>query len=212
MPRKVESANPMSSFRGLYAITNGPRHDLRQAVAAALSGGASVIQYRDKTTDQARRLAEALDLAELCRAHAVPLIINDDVELARACRAAGVHLGTDDADIASARIRLGRQAIIGVSCYDSLDRARSAVHHGADYVAFGAFHSSSTKPLAQRTSPEILRAAKSLGVPMVAIGGITPDNAVALIDAGADCVAVISSLFDADDIEAVARQFSQLFS
>lgn len=106
---------------------------------------------------------------------------------------------------------LGQQAIIGVSCYDSLDRARSAVKHGADYVAFGAFHSSSTKPLAQRASPEILRAAKALGVPMVAIGGITPDNAAALIDAGADCVAVISSLFDAEDIEAVARKFSQLF-
>lgn len=211
MPRKVESYEHMPKLRGLYAITNGPRDDLRQAVAAALNGGARVIQYRDKTTDQARRRTEANALAGLCRDHAAPLIINDDIELACACRAAGVHLGADDADIASARIRLGQQAIIGVSCYDSLDRARSAVKHGADYVAFGAFHSSSTKPLAQRASPEILRAAKALGVPMVAIGGITPDNAAALIDAGADCVAVISSLFDAEDIEAVARKFSQLF-
>ncbi|OJY92774.1 MAG: thiamine-phosphate diphosphorylase [Lysobacterales bacterium 63-13] len=202
----------MPSLRGLYAITNGPRDDLRQAVAAALSGGARVIQYRDKTTDQARRLAEANALAGLCREHAVPLIINDDIELARACRAAGVHLGADDRDIATARQRLGDQAIIGISCYASLERARSAVDQGADYVAFGAFHASSTKPLAQRATSQILREATTLGVPVVAIGGITADNAAALIDAGADCVAVISSLFDADDIEAAARSFSQLFS
>lgn len=212
MPRKVESDEHMPSLRGLYAITNGPRDDLRQAVAAALSGGARVIQYRDKTTDQTRRLAEANALAGLCREHAVPLIINDDIELARACRAAGVHLGADDSDIATARLRLGDQAIIGISCYASLERARSAVDQGADYVAFGAFHASSTKPLAQRATSQILREATTLGVPVVAIGGITADNAAALIDAGADCVAVISSLFDADDIEAAARSFSQLFS
>lgn len=212
MPRKVESDEHMPSLRGLYAITNGPRDDLRQAVAAALSGGARVIQYRDKTTDQTRRLAEATALAGLCREHAVPLIINDDIELARACRAAGVHLGADDRDIATARQRLGEQAIIGISCYASLERARSAVDQGADYVAFGAFHASSTKPLAQRATSQILREATTLGVPVVAIGGITADNAAALIDAGADCVAAISSLFDADDIEAAARSFSQLFS
>lgn len=202
----------MPRIRGLYAITNGPRHDLRAAVEAALAGGASVIQYRDKTGDQSRRMTEAAMLADLCAMHSVPLIINDDIELSLTCHAAGVHLGADDADIASARNRLGKQAIIGISCYDSFDRARRAAHQGADYVAFGAFHSSSTKPTARHATPELLSASKSLGLPVVAIGGISPDNAPALIGAGADSVAVISSLFNATDIEAVARRFSQLFS
>lgn len=201
----------MFEARGLYAITNGPRPDLQAVVGAALIGGASVVQYRDKTTDSHRRLTEATLLSALCQRHGVPLIINDDVELAIESGAAGVHLGADDVDLLSARARLGSTAIIGVSCYDSIDRARRAVEKGADYVAFGAFHPSPTKPLARCATPDLLIAAQSIGVPMVAIGGITPDNAAPLIAAGADCIAVISSLFDAPDIESVARRFSQLF-
>lgn len=202
----------MFNARGLYAITNGPRIDLERAVTAALDGGACVIQYRDKTADASRRKVEATMLAGLCARHEVPLIINDDIDLALACGAAGVHLGAGDAGIAAARVRLGHEAIIGVSCYDSLDQAGRAADEGADYIAFGAFHPSPTKPLAPLANPELLVAARSFGIPLVAIGGITPDNAPLLIAAGADCTAVISSLFDADDIESVARRFSLLFS
>lgn len=202
----------MFNARGLYAITNGPRIDLERAVTAALDGGACVIQYRDKTADASRRKVEATMLAGLCASHEVPLIVNDDIDLALACGAAGVHLGAGDAGIAAARARLGHEAIIGVSCYDSLDQARRAADEGADYIAFGAFHPSPTKPLAPLANPELLVAARSFGIPLVAIGGITPDNAPLLIAAGADCTAVISSLFDAEDIESVARRFSLLFS
>ncbi len=201
----------MFNPRGLYAITNGPRDDLCETVSAALAGGACVIQYRDKTMEHARREVEAANLARLCAMHDVSLIINEDIELALRCGAAGIHLG-GEANVASARIRLGNDAVIGVSCFDSVDRARRAVDEGASYVSFGAFHPSSTKPNAPHARLATLLEAKSLGVPVVAIGGITPDNAPALIAAGADCVAVISSLFGATDIQAAARQFSQLFS
>ena len=201
----------MFNPRGLYAITNGPRVDLPEAVVAALAGGACVIQYRDKTTDHNRREAEAAALARICARQGVPLIINEDIELALRCGAAGIHLG-GDASVASARIRLGNHAVIGVSCFDSIDRARRAVDEGASYVSFGVFHPSSTKPNAPRARLATLIEAKSLRAPVVAIGGITPDNAPALIAAGADCVAVISSLFDATNIQAAAQQFSQLFS
>lgn len=201
----------MFAAKGLYAITNGPRPDLQSAVAAALRGGACVIQYRDKTTDKQRRMSEATMLSELCLSHGVPLIINDDIELAIECGAAGVHLGAEDVGLMSARARLNDGAIVGISCYDSLDRARRAVDEGADYIAFGAFYSSPTKPLARSAKLQLLAEARSLGVPVVAIGGITPDNAAPLIAAGADCVAVISSLFDSADIESAARRFSQLF-
>ena len=202
----------MHEMRGLYAITNGPRRDFRDAIEAALRGGSRVVQYRDKSADQERRTSEANLVVELCRKHSATSIINDDVELARACRATGVHLGAEDGGIEAARARLGDGVLIGISCYDSMDRAREAVAAGADYVAFGSFYSSPTKPQARRATPGLLAAAKSLGVPVVAIGGINADNAASLIDAGADCVAVISSLFDAADIEAAARQFSRLFS
>lgn len=197
--------------RGLYAITPASHPGLVAACAAALEGGATVLQYRDKSSDPARRLAEASALAALCAAHGVPLIVNDDVELATRAGAAGVHLGEDDAALADARARLGPDAIIGVSCYDSLERARRFAAAGADYLAFGAFFPSPTKPHARRATLDLLRQARSLGVPLVAIGGITVDNAPALVTAGADGVAVISALFDADDVRAAARRFSLLF-
>ena len=196
--------------RGLYAITDGPRADLLGACEAALHGGAAVLQYRDKTGDHARQREEATALAALCTRFGVPLIVNDDVELA-ASVAAGVHLGEDDADIASARERLGKNAVIGISCYDSLDRARELAQAGADYLAFGAFFPSPTKPNARRATLELLAAARTFGKPLVAIGGITPDNAQPLLDAGATFLAVVSGVFVAGDPTAAARRYTQLF-
>ena len=202
---------PRFPARGLYAITDGPRADLLDASAQALAGGARVLQYRDKTTDATRRHAEALALKRLCDARAVPLIINDDVALAAAVGAAGVHLGRDDGDVAAARAALGEDAIIGVSCYDSLALAEAAVEAGADYVAFGAFFPSPTKPNAVRASLDLLRRSATLGVPRVAIGGITPDNAPSLVEAGADFFAVISAVFAATDTRAAAQCFARLY-
>ncbi|WP_395680610.1 thiamine phosphate synthase [Dokdonella sp.] len=205
------SANQFPPLRGLYAISNGPRTDLLDACAAALAGGATILQYRDKTDAHPRRLDEARALQALCARHRVPLIVNDDVDLAAASGAAGVHLGEGDAPIGEARARLGRDAIIGVSCYDSLARARQFAAAGADYLAFGAFFPSPTKPHARVATPQLLSQAKTLGLPVVAIGGITHANAPLLIDAGADAVAVISALFDASDVHAAARRFAALF-
>jgi thiamine-phosphate pyrophosphorylase len=182
------------------------------AARAALEGGATMLQYRDKTRDAGRRLQEAHELAALCRGFAVPLIINDDVGLARATGAAGVHLGEDDAAIAGARAALGAHAIIGVSCYDSLQRAQDAAAAGADYLAFGAFFPSTTKPGARRATPDLLRSAREFRLPLVAIGGITHENAGSLIAAGADLLAVVSGVFGADDIRAAARRYTGLFT
>jgi thiamine-phosphate pyrophosphorylase len=202
---------PAFPARGLYAITDGPRADLVGACTAALEGGAAVLQYRDKTSDHACRRDEARALAALCTRHRMPLIVNDDVELAAGIGAAGVHLGEDDADIAAARSRLGNGAIIGVSCYDSLERARDLAAAGADYLAFGAFFPSPTKPQARRATPDLLRAARAFGKPLVAIGGITPDNAADLIAAGADFVAVVSGVFRQPDVTDAARRYASLF-
>lgn len=195
----------------MYAITNGPRIDLFEVVRAALEGGAVMLQYRDKTRDAERRRREAHALVGLCRGFDAPLIVNDDVELARGCGAAGVHLGEDDADIAGARTVLGSGAIIGASCYDSLQRAREAVDAGADYLAFGAFFPTSTKAVTRHAMPSLLRQARQFGLPLVAIGGIAPDNGRPLIAAGADFLAVVSALFDAKDVRAAARCFTALF-
>ena len=207
--------NP-SRTRGLYAITDAgllPDERLTDAVAAAIRGGARLIQYRDKSHDNARRLAQATALNALCQDHDVPLIINDDVELAFAVGAAGVHLGQDDADIATARARLGPRALIGVSCYDRLDLALNAARAGADQVAFGAFFPSPTKPTEIRAPLDLLQQARAqLDLPIVAIGGITPDNAAVLLAAGADYLAVVSGVFAQPDIQIAARRYATLFA
>lgn len=205
----VSPGHPAS--RGLYAITDGPRDDLLAAARAALEGGAALLQYRDKTRDHVRRLREACLLVALCREFDVPLIVNDDVDLADASGAAGVHLGEDDSEIAAARTALGPGAIIGVSCYDSLQRARDAANAGADYLAFGAFFPTTTKVVTRRAAPALLRDARAFGLPLVAIGGLTPENGGALIAAGADLLAVVSALFGARDVRATAREFAALF-
>lgn len=196
---------------GLYAITDGPRADLLAACEAVLRGGATLMQYRDKTTDVARRRAEAGALAELCAQYRVPLIINDDVELAAAVHC-GVHLGESDAQPAAARARLGTDAIIGLSCYDSIERARVLATSDADYLAFGAFFPSPTKPQARRADAQLLRTARPLARPLVAIGGITPDNAPALIEAGAAFVAVVSGVFGAANPGQAAHRYAALFT
>ncbi len=196
---------------GLYAITNGPRPDLLTAVQAALHGGARMVQYRDKTNDAARRQVEAHALVALCRRHGVPLIVNDDVSLAAQVGADGVHLGEDDSDIPFARAQLGAHAIVGVSCYDSLQRARDLAAAGADYLAFGAFFPSPSKLASRRATADLLRQAVALDRPLVAIGGITADNALPLRQAGANFLAVISAVFGAADVESAARRFAPLF-
>ncbi|HEY3846892.1 MAG TPA: thiamine phosphate synthase [Acetobacteraceae bacterium] len=200
--------------RGLYAITDGAALPaLAAAVESAIRGGAQLVQYREKSTDRSRRLAEAGTLLELCRGHGVPLIINDDVALAAEISADGVHLGKDDGRVAGARVRLGPRAVIGVSCYDSLERAVQAAHDGADYVAFGSFFASSNKPQAVRAPLALLtQARRELNIPICAIGGITPDNGAALVSAGADMLAVINGLFGAADVHAAAKAYSKFFT
>lgn len=200
--------------RGLYAITAARYPDTERLLAeagAALAGGAVMLQFRDKSGDPAWRLAAARALHELCERWGVPLVINDDVELARAVAAAGVHLGGEDADPASARDRLEPGTIIGVSCYDSLQRAERAVAAGADYLAFGSLFDSHTKPAAVRCPLAVLEAARQLGLPLVAIGGLTPENGGRAIAAGASLLAVISGVFDQPDVQAAARRFMRLW-
>jgi thiamine-phosphate pyrophosphorylase len=199
---------------GVYAIT--PESDdterLLAQVEAALLGGVAAVQYRDKSGDIARRHEQASELVALCRRFGAPLIVNDDLRLADLCDADGVHLGRDDGSIREARIILGRGKFIGASCYQSLDLALAAQAAGADYVAFGSFFPSPTKPAAPRAGVDLLHAAAPvIQVPLVAIGGITPANAPQLLDAGADCLAVLSALFDAADIRAAAHALNRLF-
>jgi thiamine-phosphate pyrophosphorylase len=205
----------IGTLRGLYAITDAglcARRGLEADVAAAIRGGAVMIQYRDKSTDSAHREREAGALVQLCHRHRIPLIINDDIELARVVGADGVHLGAEDAPLRAARARLGDEAMIGVSCYDSMELARKARTAGADYVAFGSFADSPIKPHAVRASLAVLHeAAEKLHLPVAAIGGITPDNAAELIQAGASLLAVISGVFGAEEPETAARRYAALF-
>jgi thiamine-phosphate pyrophosphorylase len=198
--------------RGLYLITPDEADTPRLlARVAAVLPHAALLQYRNKAADAGLRQAQAEALAVLCREHGVPLVINDDAVLARAVAAAGVHLGEDDGDIVAARGLLGEDAIVGVSCYDDLSRAKAAAAAGASYIAFGAFFPSTTKPNARHATPDLLRDSAGLGLPRVAIGGITPDNAGGLVEAGADLLAVIGGVFDAPDPAAAARTLRSLF-
>lgn len=199
---------------GLYALTPDEPDTpaLVAKVRAAIAGGAAAIQYRNKPADPVRRSEQVRALAGLCHPAGVPLLVNDDIELALAADAAGLHLGRDDGDLAAARRRLGPGRVLGASCYDRVELAERAVAAGADYVAFGSMFASPTKPAAVRAPLALLGAARRFGVPVVAIGGITLDNAAAAIAAGADALAVITALFDAGDIAARARAFHDLFT
>jgi thiamine-phosphate pyrophosphorylase len=199
--------------RGVYLITreSADTAALTATVAAALRAGTVMVQYRDKRADPALRLEQARALVALCTAHAVPLIVNDDIDLAATVGAQGVHLGRDDAAIAVARARLGPSAVIGASCYDDMVRAHQACAAGADYLAFGSFFASPTKPTTVRATPALLSQAGAMGLPRVAIGGITLDNAQSLIAAGADMLATVSAVFDAPDPGAATRTLVSFF-
>ncbi|MBW8329626.1 MAG: thiamine phosphate synthase [Thiobacillus sp.] len=200
---------------GVYAITpeTPDTERLLMQIEAALAGGVAAVQYRDKSGDVARRHEQASELVALCRRFKVPLIVNDDLRLADLCDADGVHLGRDDGSLREARIILGKGKFIGASCYQSIDLALAAQSAGADYVAFGSFFPSPTKPAAARASLDLLHAATPvIHVPLVAIGGITLDSAPQLLDAGADSLAVLSALFDASDVRVAAHTLNQLFA
>ncbi len=204
----------MKKLAGLYAITVDGQHGtmLMNNVGKALAGGCRIVQYRDKSSSHDIRRQEASDLSQLCKRHAALFIVNDDIELCLHSHADGVHLGKDDTAFKIARKCLGKDKIIGVSCYNNLSLANAAANQGADYVAFGAMYPSSTKPAATSASAALLQQAKrELSLPIVAIGGITPENAAPVIQAGADMVAMIQGLFAQQDIQLTATQITQLF-
>ena len=199
----------------LYAITDTqlmPGEKLFEGVLAALKGGCKLVQYRDKSTDQVRRMNDAKTLLNLCKQHQAQLIINDDVALAQQIGAHGIHLGQGDANALAARLILGSSATIGVTCHDSIALAQQAIKNTANYVAFGRFFPSSTKPDARPAPISLIgEARKVIGdVPIAVIGGITLENAGELIKAGADYLAVCNDLFGAEDISAQARKFIEL--
>ena len=202
-------------IQGLYAITPdlADTNELLRKVRLALQGGACVLQYRNKTADAALQFQQASTLRDLTREFNITFIVNDDAALAAKVDADGVHLGGEDGSVAAARALLGESKLIGVSCYNRAPLALAAVQQGADYVAFGAFFPSSVKPEAVKAEVSMLRETRhEIHVPIVAIGGITQQNGVELVQAGADSLAVISALWDAPDIEASAKGFSTLFS
>ena len=200
-------------MKGLYAITPDvlSTDALTRMVACALAGGIALLQYRNKLADAALRGEQAGALLRMTRAKGVPLIVNDDVALAAAIDADGAHVGRDDAEVASARRALPGK-LLGASCYDRLDAAERAVRAGADHVAFGSVFASATKPGAVRAPLDLFRQARAFGVPLIAIGGITLDNASRAIAAGADCVAVIADVFGAADITERVAGYNRLFA
>jgi len=207
--------NPASphAARGLYLITPDEPDTARllARVGPLLGAGVAWLQYRNKAAGPALKREQAAALQALCARAGVPLLVNDDAALAAEIEAAGAHLGEDDGALAAARALLGPHAILGASCYDSLDLARDAVTAGASYVAFGAFFPTTTKVVTRRATPGLLREAAALGVPRVAIGGITPDNGRALVESGADLLAVIGGVFDAPDPLAAVAAYRRCF-
>jgi len=209
-------ASRVARLNGLYAVTPDEPDPARllALAAAALDGGARVLQLRDKTADAARRRELARGLVALARPRGALVIVNDDAALARDADADGVHVGVDDLGVEAARAIVGPARLVGASCYDDLARARAAVAAGADHVAFGSFFASSTKPHARRAPLALIGRARALGVPVVAIGGIDERNVGELVEAGVDAVAVIGAVFGAGDTDAVrmaARRIASHF-
>ncbi|CAE6812416.1 Thiamine-phosphate synthase [Xanthomonas arboricola] len=203
----------LHNARGVYLITPD-EPDTARLIARTLPLLPAVtwLQYRNKQATAALRLEQASALREACAAHDVPLIINDDAQLARQVGAQGVHLGEDDGEAAAARALLGEQAIIGVSCYDEIARARAAVAAGANYVAFGAFFPTTTKVTTRRATPALLQQAAALGVPRVAIGGIAAAQVPELVAAGAELIAVVSGVYAAPDPLAAVQAYRAGFA
>lgn len=204
----------MKRLEGLYAIT--PDWDdtarLVEVTEAILEGGCRLLQYRNKTTSPCHRDEQAAALRGLTRRHGALFIVNDDVELALSSEADGVHLGGEDGDLAEARARIGPTRLLGASCYQNMDLAAAATRAGADYLAFGSFFPSPTKPRAGRADPALIATAKArFGLPVATIGGITTDNAGVLMAAGADMLAVITAVYNSPDPRRASRAFKQLF-
>lgn len=203
-------------LRGLYAITDErlmTEADFLFKAEQALLGGAHLIQYRDKSRDEKKRLQQATALKQCCQKHHALFIINDDIQLTKTVQADGVHLGENDQSIEQARQLLGDEAIIGVSCYNQLELALQAERLGADYIAFGAFFPSATKPQARIADLELLATAKQqLRIPICCIGGINATNVHTLIEHGADMTAIITDLLSSDDIQKTASHIARLFS
>lgn len=202
----------MIHFPALYAITDSQLlagNRLIEAVEAAFIGGCRLVQYRDKSNDQIKRLKEAQALRSLCNRYQAQLIINDDIKLALAVKADGAHMGQGDGDVAAARALLGEQAILGVTCHDSLSLAETAIQQGASYIAFGRFFPSSTKPEAPPAPLSLLAQARTAFpcIPIIAIGGISSENAALVFAEGANSVAVSHALFAANDIGLAAKSF-----
>lgn len=201
-------------MRGLYLVT--PNWDdterLIAATDAALGAGAALVQYRHKEAGPELRKEQAAALLALCRRHGRPLVINDHVDLCQAIDADGVHLGHLDAGIRDARALLGKDKIVGASCYGELALARAAVDAGASYIAFGGFYPSPVKKYTFVTPPGMLDGARAeFAVPIVVIGGMTPANAAPLAARGIDMVAAITSVYGARDPAESARAFGALF-
>ena len=204
----------LSNSRGIYAITDCDKlteNELLEKTEKLLSLRIALLQYRNKTNNQTEKKELAITLQRLCHTYHTPFIVNDDLELAQEINADGIHLGKDDIDMTTARQAVGNK-IMGISCYNDLDRALLAAKNTADYIAFGSFFSSTTKPEAVRADIELLEQAKlQLTIPIVAIGGITPENGSRLVNAGADYLAVISSLYSATDITKTIMNYKKLF-
>jgi len=201
-------------IKGLYAITpdSADLNTLIQKTQWAIEGGAFMVQYRSKILNRDVKMQQCAAILRLCREYEIPCIVNDDVDMCRILEADGVHLGEKDDNIAEVRHILGENAIIGSSCYDQLDRAKSAQKEGASYVAFGAMFPTSTKPNAPRATLALLKEAKrEIQIPIVAIGGITVNNAHDVIKTGIDAIAVITSLYEAKIIKETAETFAKMF-
>lgn len=204
----------MHKIRGLYAVTPDIANTalLCQMVEAALQGGASVVQYRNKVADKNLQFTQAKALLKICQQYQIPLIINDNLMLAKMVGADGVHLGASDGEVSVARETLGADKIIGVSCYNQIALAVSVAEQGASYVAFGACFASNTKPNAPTASLALFDEAKQLNIPIVAIGGIDLQNAHLLKAAGANAIAVVNALFASKNITQTATEFKHLFN
>jgi len=214
------------AISGLYAVTPelADTESLLWMVSQAISGGARLFQYRNKSADRDCMLEQATALRKLTGEAGAQLIINDDFELALRVSADGVHLGRGDfagQPVPGLISAIRQQAlasgipsfIVGISCYDQLERAIAAENAGANYVAFGSFYPSATKPDAVRANPAlIVKAKRQLSLPIVAIGGITVQNAPELIAAGADALAVVTALFNSEDIQSRASAFIALYA
>ncbi len=201
-------------MRGLYLVTPD-WNDTDKLIAVteqAIEGGATLLQYRHKTANQALRLEQASALLALCRRLQVPLIINDHLDLCERIDADGIHVGGADASVADVRTGIGKEKIVGASCYGDLQLARDAAKAGASYVAFGGFYPSLVKKYAVTTPPSIITQALSeLSIPLCVIGGMTPQNARPLIELGAHSVAAISSVYAASDHQSAAAEFASMF-